>query len=320
MTNSAVPPSRAGVLGVDFGGTKIAAAIADLDGRILVRGTRSAQVDGSSMNAVGRGIELVETLLADTHSAGLEIVGAAAVAPGVHRSEHDPAGFSPNLPALDSATLASQLSAVTKVAAAPIWNDVHAAALAELRSGGLRGADPGLYLGLGTGIAAGICIGGEVIRGAHGAAGEIGYLSVGTGPSLGAAADVAQVEELVGGKALAERASVLLGEATSTAQLFERNDPASLQILHSSLGILASTVANLATTFDPSRIVLGGGLMRSGEVILEVVRAQVARQVPAPPQIAAAQYVHDASLHGAIALALDHRVPRRTPRTAIAGA
>ena len=85
--------------------------------------------------------------------------------------------------------------------------------MAELRWGSLRGADPAILLILGTGIAAAIVAGGEVIQGANGAAGEIGYSLRGMCETTGAAEGHAPLEEFAGGRAIGERASELLRHA-----------------------------------------------------------------------------------------------------------
>ena len=93
--------------------------------------------------------------------------------------------------------------------AVSITNDVKAATLAEMTWGALRGVTYGVYVNLGTGIAAGIVTGGEILKGAHGAAGEIGFLIPGRealGPGKREATvggdNAAPLEELVGGRAV----------------------------------------------------------------------------------------------------------------------
>jgi glucokinase len=168
--------------------------------------------------------------------------------------------------------------------------------------GNLRGADPGVYLSLGTGIGSAVTIDGNVLTGAHQAAGEIGYVGIEMAPS--SSAERAPLEEIVGGKALGERASRLLGEHIDAEVLFTRKDPEAQQILHHALGVLAAAVANIAVLLDPARVVVGGGMMASAAPVLSVLRAQLNRTVPFPPDVLAARFTKDASLHGAITLAL----------------
>jgi glucokinase len=126
------------------------------------------------------------------------------------------------------------------------------------------GRDPGVYVSLGTGIAAAVTVGGTVIGGAHQAAGEIAYMLVESGPVSAPSSAVAPLEEIVGGKAIGERASQLLGTSLDAAALFARTDPAAAQqVLQHALGVLANAVVNIAVLVDPARVVMGGGVRHS---------------------------------------------------------
>jgi glucokinase len=197
-------------------------------------------------------------------------------------------------------TLCASLAIPTVVAA----NDAKAAAMAEVLWGALRGVDPGVYLSLGTGISTAIVIGGRVFTGAHGAAGEIGYNLRSVLDTAGIAQGRAPLEEAVGGRFIGERASLLLGERLSTAGVFAHTDVRARFLVDEALAELATHVANLAILLDPARIAVGGGWMRSGELILQALAFRLAYAVPFPPEIVPARFLNDASLHGAIALAL----------------
>jgi glucokinase len=198
-----------------------------------------------------------------------------------------------------------------------VLNDVRAGALAELRLGALRDHDPGIYLSLGTGVAAALTVGGTVLAGFDGAAGEIGYMVV---PGAATAAIVTPrdshdltLEPLVGGKALGERASVLLGEEITARALFARSDRPARRIVEQALEILGGAIANLAVFVNPRRVVIGGGMMSSADVVLPAIAERIKAIVPFPPDVVPARFTEDASLHGAIALALEHVDPSPLP-------
>jgi glucokinase len=191
--------------------------------------------------------------------------------------------------------------------------------LAELRHGNLRSADPGIYLSMGTGIAAAVTIGDTVVEGAHQAAGEVAYMLVGQGPIAAAANGVAPLEEVVGGRALGLRASAQLDHSLDAEELFARTDPEAQHLVHHALGVLADAVANMAVLLDPARVVVGGGMMASADLFLRVLSMRVAQAVPFPPGIVAAHFTRDASLHGAIALALDAARARTAVTTPAGG-
>lgn len=306
------------VIAIDFGGTKIDIALADATGGILHRVRLATEAERGPQQALDRVAAAVHEIRAHASRQGRPVRGFAAVSPGV--VQEDRILLVPNLPGWETLALERRLQSVLGVDSVTVWNDVRAGALAELRHGNLRGTDPGLYISLGTGIAAAVTVGGTVLHGAHQAAGEIAYTGVEAGPFSAAATDHAPLENVVGGKALGARASELLGTPVDAAALFARTDEAARQIAHHALGVLAGAIANIAVLLDPARIVVGGGMMASADVLLPVLNAQIRRSVPFPPDLMEARFTEDASLHGAIVLALEaERSSHRSPAQAPAG-
>ncbi|HET9167984.1 MAG TPA: ROK family protein [Actinospica sp.] len=292
------------VIGIDFGGTKIEAALARPDGTLLDRERLDTRAELGPWQALERAAEAVRRLEDRARAAyGATVTGYAAVAPGIVQRER--ILLTPNLPGWEDLALARELQRLLGLEHAPaVGNDVRAGAMAELRFGALRGTDPGVYLSLGTGISAAVTVGGRVLEGANKAAGEIAYIDPGVCPRRGPGA--APLEELVGGRALGERASALLGERLSAAELFARaaTDEAARAIVDETLDVLARSIANITTLIDPELVVIGGGMMASGDVILTAVGRRLTETLPFPPPVAAAHFTRDASLHGAVALAL----------------
>jgi glucokinase len=295
------------VLGIDFGGTKVALATMGDDGESPDGGVlRQTRVDtrGSAAEVVRRSMLAAHKLVADTTAEGggrLTAVGVSTV--GVVRDGQ--VQLAPTMPGWDGLELPRLLHEELGDARIRIDNDVKAATVAELRWGQLRGVDLGVYLNLGTGLAAGIVVDGRVVRGAHDGAGEIAYILRSPG-ELGFGDGRAPLEEHVSGGALAARGSALLGEQVTAADVFaRRDDPRVAALLAEALDALAMTVVNLCVTLDPQRVVLGGGMMAAADQIVPVVRQAVERAVPFPPTIAPARFVDDAALYGALALALD---------------
>ena len=288
------------VLAVDFGGTKIALAAADVDGMFLASTRIDTKAEHGATQAVERALAEAERLVRRVEG---ECLAAAAVSPGVVRG--DRVLLAPNVPGWEELSLPTELREALGVARVEVGNDVKAAALAEARWGSLRGADPGVLLNLGTGVAVGIVTGGEVLEGANGAAGEIAYSLRTPADGRGAADGHAPLEEVVGGRAIGERASRLLGTTLDAAEVFARDDGPARSLLDEALAELAMHVANLATLLDPARIAVGGGLMGSSETILPVLAERLRSAVPFPPELVPATFVHDGPLRGAVALAVD---------------
>src|SRR5437763_16860204 len=168
-----MPQARDFVVAIDFGGTKVAVGSATRDGTMLRAERIEAEAARGAPQAVERPVTLARTVRDTTAEAtGGICVGAGVVSPGIIRD--DAVMLAPNVPGWDALALPALLRDGLDTATVAVGNDVNAAALAEARWGALRGADPGLFVSLGTGIAAGIVIGGRVFEGAHGAAGGVG--------------------------------------------------------------------------------------------------------------------------------------------------
>lgn len=298
MTRSTV------VLGLDFGGTKIAVALCDLAGARLGTTTVDSFPDDGASAAMERAIAAGRTLLETAApQAALAAVGAATFGiPFEDRVE-----LAPTIPGWESLAFGRELRAAFPGVPIELATDVKAAAQAEARWGALSGYNPGLYLNLGTGLAAAIVADGKVVTGAHRAAGEIGY-NVRDVSDVGAPlAQRITLEDVVSGKALAAIASAELGRPTSTTQLFElaASDPTAAAVVDEFVRELAMHVVNLAVAVDPARIVVGGGMVRSWARLAPGLRRALDAAVPFPPELVTAEFPFDAPLIGALALGVE---------------
>jgi glucokinase len=284
------------VLGVDFGGTKVALATATATGEPL-RTTRieTRAADGAK-EVMRRALEAARELIAATPG---RVVAAGVSTFGVVRNGR--VRLAPNVPGWEDLPLPAMLQDGLGVSALSIDNDVNAAATAELHWGNLAGTELGLYVNLGTGTGAALIAGGRVVPGKHGAAGEIGYFLREQGEP-GYAAGHAPLEEYTSGSGLAARGSELLGERVGAAELFDRRtEPAIAALLDDAAAAVGVAVANLTTFLDPERVVVGGGMATA---FLPALQAAITRAVPFPPPVQVARFVDDAPLIGAIALAV----------------
>ncbi|HEX6714446.1 MAG TPA: ROK family protein [Thermoleophilaceae bacterium] len=287
------------VLALDFGGTKIDLGTARLDGELILSERIETHAERGARQAVERAIEAARALAERTDG---ECLGAGAVSPGI--VENDRVLLAPNVPGWDELPLPALLRDGLGSSSVAVANDVNAAALAESRWGALAGSEVGVFLSLGTGVKAGLVIGGKVFEGAHRAAGEIGYSLRDPADGVGYAAGQAPFEEFVGGRALGRRASALVGAPVSAADVFAHPDLPT-GFLQDWLAELTMHVANLAIALDPERIALGGGLMAHAETILPALRDRLAAAVPFPPEVVPARFLQDGALRGAAALAID---------------
>jgi glucokinase len=289
------------VLGLDFGGTKIAAAVAALDGTHLGETVTATDPSLGGPANFARGIAAARDLLTQT-GGELHAVGASTF--GI--PEPDGVTLAPAIEGWDGLQLERELRDALDCPTVRVATDVKAAAAAEVRFGALAGYDPALYVNLGTGLAVALVVHGTVVLGANGAAGEIGY-------SLLDRADIGKrerivLEEVASGMGLAAGALRRLGERVTAAAVFEREaaEPELRELVDELAVNLAYHLANLAIALNPSRIAVGGGLVRSWPRIAPVVEDALAA-VPFPPELVLGAFPYDAALVGAVALALDAR-------------
>jgi len=297
------------VLGIDFGGTKVALATADADGTRLATVQRRLDAAAGGEAVVRDGLATARELLAETRAAGGgDLLAVGVVSPGI--VQQDRVLLAPNVPGWGNLALAAAVThglADEGLAAGAVLTgtDAKAAALAEARWGSLVRSRCGVFLNLGTGTSAAVVVDGVVLGGAHGAAGEIGYALLHPGqPGYGAGRS--PLEEHVSGRALGERASALTGRSMTAADALHDAAPQVAQLVDEALDVLALHVVNLACAVDPDTIAIGGGLLGAADVILPRLRTALAAGAPFPPDVVAARHPHDAPLVGAIALATDH--------------
>jgi glucokinase len=291
------------VLGIDFGGTKIAASVCALDGGRIGTVTVDSQGFEGADASLRRGIAAAQGLLQSV-APDRSVAGIGVCTFGIPRE--DGVALAPAIPGWDTLAFGSRLRAAFPGVPLRTATDVKAAAEAERRWGALVDCDPALYLNLGTGLAAAIVAGGAVISGANGAAGEIGYNVRSVDDVAVAEADRVILEDVVSGRGLADLAGATLGQPVTAAETFAlaEDDPAAATLVQQFLSELAVHVVNLAIAIDPVRIAVGGGMMRSWPVIEPTLREALQAAVPFPPELVAAQFPYDAPLIGALAIGL----------------
>lgn len=285
------------VLGIDFGGTKIALATATTAGERL-RTTRieTRAADGAE-EVMRRALAAAHRLMKDTPG---HLAAAGIATFGVVRDGR--VQLAPNVRGWEDLPLPALLQEGLGVAALRVDNDVNSAATAELDWGALTSTDVGLYINLGTGTGAALIVNGHVVPGVHGAAGEIGYLLREPGEP-GYAHGHAPLEEYTSGSGLAARGTTLLRRSVTAVDLAaDRQEPAIATLLDDAAATIGMTVANLATFLDPERVVVGGGMATA---FLPAIESAVTRAVPFPPPVRPGRFIDDAPLIGAIALAVE---------------
>jgi glucokinase len=292
------------VLGLDFGGTKIAVAVCDLAGNQLAAQVVASGGELGAQASFDRGIAVARDLL-DRRAPGAQLAAVGVSTFGI--PFEDRVELAPAIPGWEKLAIGRRLRAAFAGAQIRTATDAKAAAQAEARWGSLAGCDPAVYLNLGTGLAIAIVAGGRVVAGRNGAAGEIGY-SLRSVADVGLAADQRiPLEDLVSGQGLARRASGQAGgEPLAAAEVFARTGNDALAgLIAEFVDELAFHLVNLAIAVNPERIAVGGGLVGSWDRIGPRLQHALRSGVPYPPELVVAHFPYDAPLIGAVALAVD---------------
>ena len=281
-------------LGIDIGGTKVAAGIVGRDGTVLATARRATP--GASVAETEDAIAAVVQELSARHDGPLVGVGIGAA--GWFDRSGDTVLFSPHL-AWRGSTLRADLAERLR---RPVWvgNDADAAAWAEYRYGAARGSYLALMVTLGTGIGGGIVLDGRLQRGAHGIAGEWGHMRVVPDGRRCACGNRGCWEQYASGNALGEAARELAARSPATAvRLLEAvggdasalrgehvaraatdGDPAARELVVEIGGWLGQGIADLAAVLDPDVVVVGGGVSSLGELLLAPARERLERSLP----------------------------------------
>lgn len=288
---------------IDLGGTKIAAAIGDLRGNILAEVLQPTDPRGG-VELVAQIAGLIEGLAAEAEVDMPALRLAVMGTPGV-QTEAGRIDIAPNVPGLDSIDLRALLSERLQLPVL-IENDVNLAARGEQWLGHGIGIGNFAFVALGTGIGMGIIADGHLLRGAHGAAGEIGYLPMGGDPYDPRGFTLGTLESAIGSVAIAQRYATLSGlEPLSVREIFSafaEGDAAAIATIEETARLLAPAIAAVGAMFDPELVILGGSIGIRSELV-EAVRHFLPRCTPNPPRIEASSLGSRAALVGGLAVA-----------------
>ena len=283
------------LLVADLGATSIDVAVTDLDGRILGHRDEPADVQAGPERCLQRMEELFDQLTDATRDLPGHLWGIGIGVPGPVEFRSGRPVSPPIMPGWDGYPVRERFA---ERYGAPVWvdNDVNILALGDWRSGIAVGHDNVVVIKIGTGIGAGIISNGRIHRGAQGAAGDVGHIQVVDAASvLCRCGNVGCLEALAGGAALArdgeglaasgrsERLRIALEQhgrvtAEDVARAASFGDPLAISLLQVAghrVGLMLASVVNF---FNPSLIVVGGGVAQSGDQLLAAIRETVYRR------------------------------------------
>jgi glucokinase len=317
MTLSPEPGSL--ILGVDIGGTKVAAGLVDSVGRIIAQDRKPMVANGTAEDALQAVISAIDSM-----SKAGKVRSIGICAPGPLDPKTGIVLNPPNLPCWRNYPLAEKIAEAYHLPVR-LDNDANAAALAEVRWGAARGYHYVFYATIGTGIGTGIVLDGHIYHGNTGSAGEGGHVSIDyRGPICGCGKPGC-IEILAAGPAIGARARAKLAAQSSRSAIldlahgevaevtsemvgkaFAAGDPLAGEILQETVGLLTVWLGNIVDLLDPDVLVVGGGVAAMLRPFFGEMKAQLpkwcvnprAREIP----LVMAHYGADAGIAGGAAL------------------
>jgi glucokinase len=280
-------------IGVDIGGTKIAAGVVDEGGEIIATTTRSTPATDAA---------LIEAAVAEAVAelrAGHEVVGVGVGAAGFVGADRRTVNFAANL-AWRQHPLAEELERLTGLPVV-VENDANAAGWAEYRFGAATDAAHMLMVTVGTGLGGAIVMDGQLVRGSAGFAGEIAHMTAVPDGQWCGCGRRGCLEQYTAGTALVRTAKrragtgdPLLGPLLQAAggerktidgplitRLAQQGDPGARELIAEIGTWLGRGMASIATLLDPEVIVVGGGVAAAGDLLLDPAREAYATNLAA---------------------------------------
>ena len=280
------------ILVADLGATSIDVAVTTLDGRILGHHDEPARIEDGPEPCLDRVDVLFDSLLRTTPGLHGRLWGIGIGVPGPVEFESGRPISPPIMPGWDGYPVRDRFEARY---GAPVWvdNDVNVLALGEWRSGVAAGHDDVVVVKIGTGIGAGIISEGHLHRGAQGSAGDVGHIQVTDDPAIVCrCGNIGCLEALAGGAAIG-RAGLVAAESGRSARLLTALDqrgivtaedvaraasagsPAAVALLAAAGRRVGAMLASVVNFFNPSLIVIGGGVANSPDLLLAAIRETI---------------------------------------------
>ncbi|MGG1614607.1 ROK family protein [Paenibacillus phoenicis] len=295
-------------IGIDIGGTKTAIGLIGTDGEVRTKVSLPTDQTVGPEVMVDRMAAAIQDILTAQGIAESELLGIGVGAPGPLNTKEGKIAEPPNLRGWWNFPIVDSLKRYFSL---PIRleNDATAAALAEKWLGAAKDAEHFVFITISTGIGAGIYSHGKLITGASGNAGDVGHIVV--DPSVGTCVcgQKGCWEFVASGTAVARQASELLGREVSSKEAFDlaaAGQPVIQELVAKVFENIGVGCVTLINTFDPEKLVIGGGVSQVGDPLFNAVRDYVSKYALNPsgrqtPIVPAALH-QDAGLIGAAAL------------------
>jgi predicted NBD/HSP70 family sugar kinase len=289
------------VVGVDIGGTNIRAGAADIFGEPIYD-EQEQTVSGGGRGLAGQIGEIAGRAVERARATHERLLAVGISTPGIVDRDSGRVRLAYNV---SPDGMLDPLGPIVGRFGVPVLidNNINLAALGEKSFGLARGVSTMVFIGVGAGVGMGIIMGDELVRGAHGGAGEIGYLPLVGDPFDPRHKRHGGLEDEIGAAGVL---SAYGAGAASAQEVFERaggGDARAAEVVQHVAARLGAAIATVCAILDPELVVLGGGI-GSSPLLLSPVRGAAAALVPMTARIETSRLGDRAALQGAIAVAL----------------
>jgi len=272
------------IVGIELGATHVSCVLTDLRGNVRASWSAPAPVRDEPEVALKKMTMAVRSVLEADGVPPSQLLGLGVAVPSPVDSERPGELLPLVVPKWAGYNIATHLQRSFK---RPVFvdNDANLGALAELWWGAGSSVKDLAYLKVATGIGAGLIIDGRIFRGSGGVAGEIGHTSIDPNGPQCICGLKGCLTTLIGTPALLERAKHELGASGSDRPAPENidelvnaaldGDPISVELIHYAGSKLGVGIANMLNLFNPQMVILGGGIARAGDLLLDAVRETI---------------------------------------------
>ncbi|MEV5710452.1 ROK family transcriptional regulator [Actinoallomurus sp. NPDC052274] len=276
-------PTAGLAVGVDFGHSHLRVAIGNLAREVVAEQSMPLDVGASAADGLAAAERLMDGLLATVGATRADVLGIGLGVPGPIAAASATLGSSTILPGWAGIEAAAE---ARRRLGRPVHvdNDANLGALAEVTWGAARGHADAAYIKIGSGVGAGIVIGGHVYHGPGGTAGEIGHITLNENGPMCRCGNRGCLETYAGGRYLADLLRPTHGDGLTTARIVElalAGDAPCRRAVGDAGRYAGAGVANLCNLLNPRLVVVGGDLARAGDLLTEPMMEAVRRSAVA---------------------------------------
>jgi glucokinase len=310
------------ILGIDLGGTKLAAALFNEEGKILFR--NKANLGNRKGPEVGKLItDQIIFMKKSTEKQGDKVISIGLSVPGISNSGTGTV-WAPNIPGWTDYPLLAEVKSIATEIPVAIDSDRACSVLGESWKGNAVGCQDVIFMAVGTGIGAGILVNGEILRGRNDIAGAVGWMAL-SRPFENKYVECGDFEYHASGEGIAKVAGSLMtldksykGELNKKAideitshdvfSAYENDDPIAMKVIRQCIEFWGMAAANLVSLFNPEKIIFGGGVFGPAKKFIPSIR-QEAEKWAQPISITKVKFDSsglegDSGMYGAAFLAL----------------